>query len=51
VAIPQTRRGSADDVIALDYDGNGLTDFVVLNGRKKAGPVQLLASFPVAPPA
>ncbi len=46
VKIPQTTKGSADDVIALDYDKNGLTDFVVLNGRRKAGPVQLLASFP-----
>ena len=46
VQIPQTRKGSADDVIALDHDLNGLTDFVVLNGRRKAGPVQLLAAFP-----
>jgi hypothetical protein len=46
VRIPQTTKGSADDVIALDHDRNGLTDFVVLNGRQKAGPVQLLAAFP-----
>ena len=46
VDIPQTKKGSADDVIALDFDQNGHTDFVVLNGRKKAGPVQLLAAFP-----
>jgi hypothetical protein len=46
VLIPQTRQGSADDVIALDYDLNGLTDFVVLNGRRREGPVQLLAAFP-----
>jgi hypothetical protein len=46
VRIPQTTRGSADDVIALDHDRNGLADFVVLNGRQKAGPVQLLAAFP-----
>ncbi|HKZ91038.1 MAG TPA: VCBS repeat-containing protein, partial [Candidatus Limnocylindrales bacterium] len=46
VEIPQTVKGSADDVVALDYDQNGLTDFVVLNGRRKAGPVQLLAAFP-----
>ncbi len=46
VKIPTTSSGSADDVIALDYDRNGLTDFVVLNGRAKAGPVQLLAAFP-----
>ncbi len=46
VLIPQTRQGSADDVIALDYDLNGLTDFVVLNGRRREGPIQLLAAFP-----
>jgi hypothetical protein len=46
IRIPQTREGSADDVIAIDYDENGLTDFVVLNGRSQAGPIQLLASFP-----
>jgi hypothetical protein len=45
VKIPQTSAGSADDVFALDYDRNGLTDFVVLNGRTRPGPVQLLASF------
>jgi hypothetical protein len=46
VRIPQTRAGSADDALALDYDGNGLADFVVLNGKKRPGPVQLLASYP-----
>jgi hypothetical protein len=46
VTIPQTTKGSADDVIALDYDRNGLTDFVVLNGHLAPGPVQLLAAFP-----
>ncbi|MEX1345122.1 MAG: VCBS repeat-containing protein [Candidatus Limnocylindrales bacterium] len=46
VKIPTTSKGSADDVIALDHDKNGLTDFVVLNGRTKSGPIQLLASFP-----
>jgi hypothetical protein len=46
VKIPTTSNGSADDVFALDYDKNGLADFVVLNGRTRAGPIQLLASFP-----
>jgi hypothetical protein len=46
VRIPQTAEGLADDVIALDHDLNGLTDFVVLNGRQRPGPVQLLAAFP-----
>ena len=45
VKIPQTSKGNGDDVMALDYDKNGLMDFFVLNGRKQAGPVQLLASF------
>ena len=45
VKIPQTSAGTADDVFALDYDRNGLMDFVVLNGRTRAGPIQLLASF------
>ena len=44
--IPQTSGGSADAVIPIDYDRNGLTDFVVLNGNHKAGPVQLIAFFP-----
>jgi len=49
VKIPQagSKNGRGDDVVALDYDKNGLTDFVVLNGKgKAAGPIQLLASFP-----
>ena len=37
VKIPTTSKGSADDVIALDYDRNGLTDFVVVNGENAAG--------------
>jgi hypothetical protein len=48
VKIPQAGKnnGRGDDVVALDYDKNGLTDFVVLNGKgKAAGPIQLLASF------
>jgi hypothetical protein len=46
IRIPQATAGTADDVIALDYDDNGRTDFVVLNGRKGPGPIQLLAAFP-----
>jgi hypothetical protein len=46
VRLPHTYEGRADDVIALDHDLNGLTDFVVLNGRRIAGPVQLIAAFP-----
>jgi hypothetical protein len=46
VGIPQVSVGSGDDAIALDYDRNGLMDFVVLNGRYGSGPVQLLAAYP-----
>ena len=45
VRIPTTARGDADDVLAIDHDRNGRTDFLVLNGASKAGPVQLLATF------
>lgn len=46
-SIPSTTQGLADFVAPIDYDGNGLTDFLVLNGaKKKAGPVQLIAFFP-----
>ncbi|MEX2547058.1 MAG: VCBS repeat-containing protein [Chloroflexota bacterium] len=45
VAIPQASSGSADDALALDYDGNGLTDFLILNGLNFRGPVRLIAFF------
>jgi hypothetical protein len=46
--IPQARTGSAESVIATDHDRNGLTDFVVLNGRgsQRDGPIQLIAFYP-----
>jgi len=45
--IPETDVGNADTVEPIDYDENGLTDFIVLNGGSKApGPVQLIAFFP-----
>jgi hypothetical protein len=46
MSIPQTRLGDAEDAIAIDHDGNGLTDFLVLNGRERAGPIQLIAFYP-----
>lgn len=49
--IPSTRLGGPDSAIALDYDHNGLTDFLVLNGKGGPGPVQLIAMFRDAPPA
>jgi hypothetical protein len=46
IRIPQANEGCGDHVASLDYDGNGNTDFVVLNGRDHyPGPVQLI-SFP-----
>jgi hypothetical protein len=43
-AIPSTRSGSVDDVVTIDHDRDGLDDFLVLNGRFFAGPVQLIAA-------
>jgi hypothetical protein len=34
-SIPSTSYGEADSVAPLDYDGNGLTDFLVLNGEER----------------
>jgi hypothetical protein len=42
VRIPQARAGTADDVLAIDHDGDGLMGFLVLNGGLRAGPVQLI---------
>jgi hypothetical protein len=53
-SIPSTSQGVADSVAPIDYDGNGLTDFLVLNGGGvnfsgpgpvEAGPVELIAFF------
>lgn len=48
--IPETSVGSGDVAVPIDYDGNGLTDFVVLNGalERATGPIQLIAFFPTA---
>lgn len=46
VEIPQPGSGNADDVLALDYDQNGLTDFLTFNGRFGPGPIKLTAFFP-----
>lgn len=50
MAIPTTDSGTADTVVALDLDNNGLSDFLVLNGSTPSvpGPVQLIAFFPAA---
>ena len=48
MAIPQARSGTAEEVVAIDHDRNGLADFLVLNGRGslRAGPIQLIAFYP-----
>jgi hypothetical protein len=47
MTIPETTSGCGDDVFPIDYDRNGLTDFIVLNGcNDTPGPVQLIAFFP-----
>jgi enediyne biosynthesis protein E4 len=43
ISVPSTTKGWPDDVVALDVDGNGLSDFLVLNGFAGPGPVQLIA--------
>jgi hypothetical protein len=52
MTIPQTSVGAGDAAVPLDYDGNGLEDFLVLNGRPYPirGPVQLIAFFPGSTP-
>ncbi|CAN5171262.1 hypothetical protein BH20ACT24_BH20ACT24_01610 [soil metagenome] len=45
IPIPQATEGSGDAVYPLDYDRNGLTDFLVLNGGGAPGPIQLIAFF------
>lgn len=48
MSVPQAGTGAAESVTPIDYDRNGLTDFLVLNGRGalSSGPVQLIAFFP-----
>jgi hypothetical protein len=52
-SIPSTSQGVADSVAPIDYDGNGLTDFLVLNGggekESSPGPVELIAFFGSTP--
>jgi hypothetical protein len=50
-SIPSTSEGKAESVWPIDHDGNGLTDFLALNGEGEGGdaqgPMQLIAFFPV----
>lgn len=43
--IPQVFSGAGDDAFAIDHDGNGLDDFLVLNGHNERGPLQLIAFY------
>ena len=45
LTIPQTLSGDGDEAVAIDHDGNGLTDFLVLNGENQRGPTQLIAFY------
>ncbi len=43
--IPETTLGTGDRAYALDYNHDGLTDFLVLNGQvPRMGPIQLLTA-------
>ncbi len=49
LAIPDSSVGLGDDVAAIDHDRNGLSDFIVLNGRFHAlGPIRLVAFYPAS---
>ena len=39
-SIPSTSQGTPDSVAPIDYDENGLTDFLVLNGEEKTSPAR-----------
>ncbi len=45
LVVPQVYTGSGDDAYAIDYDGNGLDDFLVLNGHNARGPIQLIGFY------
>jgi hypothetical protein len=48
-SIPETTAGGGDQVYPLDYNRDGLTDFLVLNGQvPNPGPLQLLSPHPSA---
>ncbi|MEX1295861.1 MAG: VCBS repeat-containing protein [Candidatus Limnocylindrales bacterium] len=45
MVIPQVSDGAGDDAFAVDHDGNGLEDFLVLNGHNARGSTQLIAFY------
>jgi hypothetical protein len=49
LAAIQAGSGCGDDVDAIDYNGDGRTEFVVLNGRRhEPGPVRLFTYAPIS---
>jgi hypothetical protein len=47
--IPQARSGNTESVAAIDYDRDGVSEFLVTNGRgQQPGPIQLIAAMPAA---
>ncbi len=49
LGIPQATVGSGQQVTTIDFDRNGYSDFIVLNGGShSAGPLQLISFFPEA---
>ena len=43
VPIPQSREGMGEAVEAIDYDADGRTEFIVMNGHRKwPGPIRLI---------
>jgi hypothetical protein len=40
---PPSPATTADDVVPIDHDGDGTTDFLALNGVGTGGPIQLIA--------
>ncbi len=48
--VPQIAKGIGESVTAIDHDQNGLSDFIVMNGRFEArGPIRLVAFYPQEP--
>ena len=49
-SVPQIAKGIGESVTAIDHDANGLSDFIVMNGRFDArGPIRLVAFYPREP--
>jgi hypothetical protein len=52
IPIPETSMGVGSGAFPIDFENNGLTDFLVLNGGliARPGPSQLISFFPAAAP-